>query len=228
MLIPSKTIRCHQKAFVKAILATLKSQSQTLNWPLPAIWIEPGRSIVGPAGYSLYTVGSRKDVPGLRPYVAVDGGMGDNIRPALYQATYTAVLADQPNAAPAEHVHLVGKYCESGDILIDDAPLPTTTPGDVVVVFDTGAYGYSMASNYNRNPRPAVVFVENGQAQLVVTRETDADLIKNDTYITPHQLSSLLQLKPTPLPQPNRRPIMAQLDTQKLFPPSLIAKNHPS
>ncbi|RHX71703.1 diaminopimelate decarboxylase [Lacticaseibacillus paracasei] len=169
-------------AFVKAILATLKSQSQTLNWPLPAIWIEPGRSIVGPAGYSLYTVGSRKDVPGLRPYVAVDGGMGDNIRPALYQATYTAVLADQPNAAPAEHVHLVGKYCESGDILIDDAPLPTTTSGDVVVVFDTGAYGYSMASNYNRNPRLAVVFVENGQAQLVVTRETDADLIKNDLH----------------------------------------------
>lgn len=96
------------EAFVKAILAALKSQSQTLNWPLPAIWIEPGRSIVGPAGYSLYTVGSRKDVPGLWPYVAVDGGIGDNIRPALYQATYTAALADQPNAAPAEHVHLVG------------------------------------------------------------------------------------------------------------------------
>ncbi|RXT56829.1 diaminopimelate decarboxylase [Lacticaseibacillus chiayiensis] len=176
------------EAFVKAILSTLKTQSSQLDWPLPAVWIEPGRSIVGPAGYSLYTVGSRKDVPGLRPYVAVDGGMGDNIRPALYQATYTAVVADHPTAKPTEHVHLVGKYCESGDILIDDAPLPATQPGDVVAVFDTGAYGYSMASNYNRNPRPAVVFVENGQAQLVVTRETYADLIQHDHhYAAPSQ-----------------------------------------
>lgn len=164
--------------FVDAILATL--QETALPFAQPAIWIEPGRSIVGPAGYQLYRVGSRKDVPGLRPYVAVDGGMGDNIRPALYQAHYTAVKAATPQAPALETVHLVGKYCESGDILIDEAPLPATQPGDVIAVLATGTYGYSMASNYNRNPRPAVVFAENGQAKLVVRRETDADLVQND------------------------------------------------
>lgn len=164
--------------FVDAILATL--HSSPLPFAQPAIWIEPGRSIVGPAGYQLYRVGSRKDVPGLRPYVAVDGGMGDNIRPALYQANYTAVKAASPHAPAIETVHLVGKYCESGDILIDEAPLPPTKPGDVIAVLATGAYGYSMASNYNRNPRPAAVFAENGQAKLVVRRETYADLVQND------------------------------------------------
>ncbi|WP_179394435.1 diaminopimelate decarboxylase [Lacticaseibacillus absianus] len=164
--------------FVHAIIETAKAAE--LPFAVPAIWIEPGRSIVGPAGYQLYTVGSRKDVPGLRPYVAVDGGMGDNIRPALYQADYDAVKADAPLAPATEHVHLVGKYCESGDILIDDAPLPATQPGDVVAVLATGAYGYTMASNYNRNPRPAVVFVEGGAAKLVVRRESYADLTVND------------------------------------------------
>lgn len=165
-------------AFVQAIMAPLREA--TLPFAMPEIWIEPGRSIVGEAGTTLYTVGSRKDVPGLKPYVAVDGGMGDNIRPALYQAAYTAVKAATPHAAPAETVHLVGKYCESGDILIDQAPLPTTTAGDVVAVLATGAYGYSMASNYNRNPRPAVVFVEKGKPQLVVARETMANLTQLD------------------------------------------------
>ncbi|WP_390409101.1 diaminopimelate decarboxylase [Lacticaseibacillus jixiensis] len=164
--------------FVEAILKTLKGLD--LPFATPAVWIEPGRSIVGPAGYQLYTVGSRKDVPSLRPYVAVDGGMGDNIRPALYQAEYEAVKADAPHAPAVEDVHLVGKYCESGDILIDHAKLPATKAGDVVAVLATGAYGYSMASNYNRNPRPAVVFAENGHAQLVVRHETYADLIHND------------------------------------------------
>ncbi|MCI1987247.1 MAG: diaminopimelate decarboxylase [Lactobacillus sp.] len=168
--------------FVEAILTTLKQA--TIPFALPAVWIEPGRSIVGPAGYQLYTVGSRKDVPGLRPYVAVDGGMGDNLRPALYQAEYDAVKAATPTATASEDVHLVGKYCESGDILIDHAHLPQTQPGDVVAVLATGAYGYSMASNYNRNPRPAVVFAENGQAKLVVARESYADLTQNDrSYI---------------------------------------------
>lgn len=164
--------------FVEAIVTTLKQAK--LPFALPAVWIEPGRSIVGPAGYQLYSVGSRKDVPGLRPFVAVDGGMGDNIRPALYQAEYEAVKAAEPTAAATEDVRLVGKYCESGDILIDHAHLPKTQPGDIVAVLATGAYGYSMASNYNRNPRPAVVFVENGQAKLVVARETYADLTQND------------------------------------------------
>ncbi len=106
--------------------------------------------------------------------------MGDNLRPALYQAEYEAVKADDPNAQPTQDVHLVGKYCESGDILINHAHLPAVQPGDVLAVKSCGAYGYSMASNYNRNPIPAVVFAENGQAKLVVRRQSYADLTQND------------------------------------------------
>ncbi|HIW69937.1 MAG TPA: diaminopimelate decarboxylase [Candidatus Limosilactobacillus merdipullorum] len=166
--------------FVAAIIDTVKEEAQQLGLKLPAIWIEPGRSIVGPAGYTLYTVGSRKDIPNLRSYVSVDGGMGDNIRPALYQAEYETVLANDPQAPVAEHVRLAGKYCESGDILAQYAALPKTKPGDVLAMLDTGAYGYTMASNYNRNPRPAVVFVKDGQSQLVVKRETVEDLARLD------------------------------------------------
>lgn len=168
--------------FVEQIIASVRTLAEQYQLNVPAIWVEPGRSIVGEAGYSLYTVGSRKDVPGLTPYVTVDGGMGDNIRPALYQAEYEALVAKRPAAEPVEKVHLAGRYCESGDILIDQACLPKTKPGDVIAVLATGAYGYSMASNYNRVPRPAVVFAENGQAQEVVTRETYDDLIKNDRF----------------------------------------------
>ncbi|MBW1605225.1 diaminopimelate decarboxylase [Lactobacillus sp. Sy-1] len=170
----------HPEQFVDAIIKTIKQASQEHGLTTPAVWIEPGRSIVGPAGYNLYTIGSRKDVQGIRSYVAVDGGMGDNIRPALYEAKYEAVVANRPAAEIVEHVHLAGKYCESGDILIDDLPLPETKPGDVVVMFDTGAYGYSMASNYNLNPKPAIVFVEDGKATLVTRRETPADLERLD------------------------------------------------
>lgn len=166
--------------FVDAIVKTIKQSAADQNLDMPAVWIEPGRSIAGPAGYNLYTIGSRKDVPGLTSYVTVDGGMGDNIRPALYQAEYEALLVDQPTAKPTETVHIAGKYCESGDILIDQQPLPASKPGDVLAILDTGAYGYSMASNYNRNPRPAVVFVENGESTLVVKRETYADLTRLD------------------------------------------------
>lgn len=166
--------------FVDAIIKAIKQEATNLDLKTPAIWIEPGRSIVGPAGYNLYTVGSRKDVPGLKPYLAVDGGMGDNIRPALYQAEYETVLASDPTAPLTEHVRIAGKYCESGDILAQDQALPATKPEDVLAMLDTGAYGYSMASNYNRNPRPAVVFVENGQAQLVIKRESLDDLVALD------------------------------------------------
>ncbi|WLS84864.1 diaminopimelate decarboxylase [Lactobacillus apis] len=168
--------------FVEQIIASVRTLAEQYQLNVPAIWVEPGRSIVGEAGYSLYTVGSRKDVPGLTPYVTVDGGMGDNIRPALYQAEYEALVAKRPATEPVEKVHLAGRFCESGDILIDRACLPKTKPGDVIAVLATGAYGYSMASNYNRVPRPAVVFAENGQAQEVVTRETYDDLIKNDRF----------------------------------------------
>lgn len=166
--------------FVDAIIKAIKQEAAKLDLHTPAIWIEPGRSIVGPAGYNLYTVGSRKDVPGLKPYLAVDGGMGDNIRPALYQAEYETVLASDPAAPLKEHVRIAGKYCESGDILAQDQALPDTKPGDVLAMLDTGAYGYAMASNYNRNPRPAVVFVENGKAQLVIKRESLEDLVALD------------------------------------------------
>ena len=169
--------------FVDAIIKTVKAESAERMLTTPAIWIEPGRSIVGPAGYNLYTVGSRKDVPGIEPYVTVDGGMGDNIRPALYQADYEAVLASDPTKKPDETVRVAGKYCESGDILIKNQPLPATHPGDVLVMLATGAYGYAMASNYNRNPRPAVVFCENGEAKLVIKRETFADLVARDLTI---------------------------------------------
>ncbi|MBB1123436.1 diaminopimelate decarboxylase [Limosilactobacillus albertensis] len=166
--------------FVEAIIKAIKDEIKKTNLMMPAIWIEPGRSIAGPAGYNLYTVGSRKAVPGLRPYVTVDGGMGDNIRPALYEAQYETVLASNPRANLVEHVRLAGKYCESGDILSQDQALPATKPGDVLAMLDTGAYGYSMASNYNRNPRPAVVFAEDGKAQVVIKRETYDDLIHLD------------------------------------------------
>lgn len=170
--------------FVDAIVKAIKKRVGELDMPMPAVWIEPGRSIAGPAGYNLYTVGSRKDVPGIRSYVTVDGGMGDNIRPALYQAKYDAVLANDPKAPVKETVRVAGKYCESGDILIQKQPLPATKPGDVLAMLATGAYGYAMASNYNRNPRPAVVFVENGKDQLAIKRESYEDLIHLDEPFT--------------------------------------------
>ncbi|KJY55274.1 diaminopimelate decarboxylase [Lactobacillus melliventris] len=170
------------QTFISQIMQTVKKCAQASHLKMPAIWIEPGRSIVGEAGYNLYTIGARKEVPGLLPYVAVDGGMGDNIRPALYQAQYEAVLAEKPHAEPVETVRLAGRYCESGDIIINKLALPKSKPGDVIAVLATGAYGYSMAANYNRVPRPAVVFAENGQAQVVVTRETYADIVSHDRF----------------------------------------------
>lgn len=166
--------------YVANIVDEIRKQVEENNLTMPAIWIEPGRSIVAEAGTTLYTIGSRKDIPDVRSYLAVDGGMGDNIRPALYQSKYEAVVCNQPDAPTMETVTIAGKYCESGDMLIHDQPLPETQPGDILATFVTGAYGYSMANNYNRNPRPAVVFVENGQSQLVVRRESYEDLIHLD------------------------------------------------
>lgn len=166
--------------FVKAIVETIKREAKEAAFPVPEIDIEPGRSIVGHAGYNLYTTGSRKVVPGYRLYVTVDGGMGDNIRPALYGAKYETVLATDPKAPLTEHVRIAGKYCESGDILAEDQALPATKSGSLLAMLDTGAYGYSMASNYNRNPRPAVVFAENGKAKLVIKRESLEDLVHLD------------------------------------------------
>lgn len=168
------------KQYVADMIQVVKDEAAKLNLDVPQIWIEPGRSLVGDAGTSLYTVGSHKEVPGVREYIAVDGGMSDNIRPALYDAKYEAIIANKANEA-AEYTYTVaGKLCESGDKLITDAALQKAEAGDTLAMFCTGAYGYSMASNYNRVPRPAVVFVEDGQHQLVVRRESYEDLVQND------------------------------------------------
>lgn len=146
----------------------------------PRLVLEPGRSIVGPAGVTLYTVGGRKEVPGVRTYVAVDGGMGDNPRPITYGAAYTAELANNAAGRMPEQVTLAGRYCESGDVLIPDLALPSPRAGDVVAVFGTGAYNYAMASNYNRCGRPAMLLLHDGQADEVVARESLADLVRLD------------------------------------------------
>lgn len=166
--------------YVKEIIEEVKQQAGEFSMAMPEIWIEPGRSLVGDAGTTLYKIGSKKDVPNVRKYIAVDGGMSDNIRPALYEAKYEAILANKPLQPVEETVSIAGKCCESGDMLIWDLPLPKTDSDDILAVFCTGAYGYSMANNYNRIPRPPVVFVENGKAVLVVRRETFEDIVKQD------------------------------------------------
>ncbi|MEW4427288.1 MULTISPECIES: diaminopimelate decarboxylase [Paenibacillus] len=166
--------------YVKAITDAVKNHFAQIGYDVPEIWVEPGRSIVGEAGTTLYTVGTSKDIPGVRKYVAVDGGMTDNPRPALYESKYEAVLANRANESAQETVSIAGKCCESGDMLIWDLDLPKVQSGDLLAVACTGAYNYSMASNYNRIRRPAVVFVKDGQGDVVVRRETYQDIIQND------------------------------------------------
>ena len=166
--------------YVEDMIKSIQSDIGQKDYPMPEIWIEPGRSLVGDAGTTLYTIGSQKEVPGVRNYLAVDGGMSDNIRPALYQAKYDAAVANKMNAPLTTPYTVAGKCCESGDKLIEEVSLPEIEAGDTLAVFCTGAYGYSMASNYNRLPRPAVVFAENGQHQIVIKRETYEDLVRLD------------------------------------------------
>ncbi|RST73714.1 diaminopimelate decarboxylase [Siminovitchia acidinfaciens] len=166
--------------YVEEMIHEVRKETERLSLPMPEIWIEPGRSLVGDAGTTLYSIGSRKDVPNVRKYVAIDGGMSDNIRPALYDAKYEAILANRALDKQEEVVSIAGKCCESGDMLIWDLPLPEPGTNDILAVFCTGAYGYSMANNYNRIPRPPVVFVENGKSRLVIKRETYEDLVKLD------------------------------------------------
>ena len=144
------------------------------------ILIEPGRSLVGTAGLTVYTIGTVKEIPGVRTYVAVDGGMSDNLRPMLYDARYEAVLADRPEREGDTAVTVAGSHCESGDILIRDVSLPEPAVGEILVIPATGAYGYAMANNYNGMPRPPVVFLEDGVAEVVVRRETWQDLMSRD------------------------------------------------
>jgi diaminopimelate decarboxylase len=166
--------------YVQAITEAIRTLFARYEYPLPEIWIEPGRSIVGDAGTTLYTIGSSKTIPGVRKYVSVDGGMTDNPRPALYDAKYEAMLANRALEPVEETVSIAGKCCETGDMLIWDLELPKTQPGDTLAVSCTGAYNYSMASNYNRLRRPAVVFVKDGAADLVVRRETFEDVAGKD------------------------------------------------
>jgi diaminopimelate decarboxylase len=145
--------------------------------PMPRLLLEPGRAIVGEAGVTLYTVGDRKVIPGVRTYLAVDGGMGDNPRPALYGALYQAVAAEKARAPLTDRVRLAGRYCESGDVVVPEAELPPLAAGDLVAIMSTGAYTLSMASTYNRVPRPPLVLVDEGRVRLAQRRETYADLL---------------------------------------------------
>lgn len=166
--------------YLKVIIEALNQNIETKKIKKPTLVIEPGRSIVAESGITLYTVGTTKEVSGIIKYVYIDGGMGDNIRPALYQAEYEAILANRADEKPTETVSIAGKYCESSDIIIKGIRLPEAKRGDILAVFSTGAYNYSMASNYNRNPIPAVVMVEDGKSAYAVKPQTYEDIARND------------------------------------------------
>ncbi|MEL6495146.1 MAG: diaminopimelate decarboxylase [Cyanobacteria bacterium J06623_7] len=166
--------------WVKAVSKAVEKACNDAGLPLPRLIAEPGRSLIGTSCITAYTVGSRKEIPDFHTYVAVDGGMSDNPRPITYQSVYRAVVANRINEPIVEEVTVAGKHCESGDVVIKDAALPRTEPGDTLVVLDTGAYNYSMASNYNRIGRPAAVVVSQGEANLIIERETYRHLIERD------------------------------------------------
>lgn len=167
------------EAYSEAVITGLHDELTKYGLPHPRLLQEPGRSIVGEAGVTLYAIGTIKDVPGVRRYVSVDGGMSDNPRPALYEAKYEALVANKPEAPITQKVTIAGKHCEC-DNLIFDLSLPDVAPGDLLAVQTTGAYNFSMASNYNRFRRPAVVLVTDGDADLIVERETLDDLLSHD------------------------------------------------
>lgn len=167
-------------AYIEKVSKVVKETAKERGIKIPMILMEPGRSIVASAGITLYTVGSVKDIKNVRKYVSVDGGMADNPRYILYQSEYEAVVANHASAPKKEMVTIAGKCCESGDLLIKDKMMSEIMPNDIIAVLATGAYNYSMSSNYNRIPRPAVVAVKDGMARVIIKRETYEDLIKND------------------------------------------------
>ena len=146
----------------------------------PILYMEPGRSIISTAGVTLYTLGSVKEIPNVRKYVSIDGGMADNPRPSMYQAEYVAQVANNVQSDENEKVTISGRYCESGDILIKDITLPKISAGDILCVYNTGAYNYSMSSNYNKATKPAMVLVNNSQSDMIIYRETLDDLVSKD------------------------------------------------
>ena len=166
--------------FLDPIMEKIEGYYSKKGVKRPNVVIEPGRSIVAEAGMTLYTIGSIKQIPGIRKYVSVDGGMTDNIRPALYEAVYTGVITNKADKPKNEKVTICGKCCESGDILIKDIEIAEPEAGDTFAIFSTGAYGYTMASNYNKNTIPGVVFVKDGQDRLVVKPQSYDDMIANE------------------------------------------------
>ena len=166
--------------FAETVTSAVHAACEKFGVPEPRLLTEPGRSLVATAGVTLYTVGILKTLPGIRKYVAVDGGMSDNIRTALYHADYEPVIANKAGPARTEIVTIAGKHCESGDAVVIDMPMQHPDLGDIVAVFGTGAYCYTMASNYNGQPRPAIVFVKDGQARVTTRRETYEDLMSRD------------------------------------------------
>ncbi|WP_303804091.1 diaminopimelate decarboxylase [Ruminococcus flavefaciens] len=168
------------EVYLERVSSVVKSECARLGIELPKMFIEPGRSIAAPAGITLYTVGARKVIPDIRTYISVDGGMADNPRYILYGSEYDAVVANKANEERTEKVTIAGKCCESGDLIGENMPLQHAESGDIIAVCATGAYNYSMSSNYNRLQKPAVVFVNEGKSRVVVKRETLDDIIRND------------------------------------------------
>jgi diaminopimelate decarboxylase len=167
-------------SYAEVIATTINDKCQELKLALPRLVVEPGRAIVGRAGVVLYRIGAAKEIPGVRRYVFVDGGMADNIRPALYAARYEAVVANKMLLEETGKVTIAGKFCESGDILISDISLPPVTAGDILAMADCGAYCLAMASNYNASLKSAVVLVKDDKARLIRRRETFEDLGRCD------------------------------------------------
>lgn len=170
------------REFGKVVVDGIKAHCEDHGLPVPRILVEPGRSIVANAGVTLYTVGTIKEIPGIRTYVAVDGGMTDNIRTALYGAEYEPVIANKADEPRSTVVTVAGKHCESGDIIVNNKPLQPAEVGDILCVFATGAYCQSMASNYNKQVRPGVIMVKDGEARWIVRRETYEDLLACEVY----------------------------------------------
>ena len=163
-----------------SIIGALDRNIKKYGIEKPTLYLEPGRSIISTAGVTLYKVGSSKQVPGMTKYVSVDGGMADNPRPSMHEAEYYAEVANKKDNVQVEKVTIAGKFCESGDILIKDIELPKLKAGDIICVYNTGAYNYSMASNYNRSTKPAMVLVNNSQSDIIIYRETLEDLVSHD------------------------------------------------
>ncbi|MDO8885525.1 diaminopimelate decarboxylase [Candidatus Oleimmundimicrobium sp.] len=164
--------------YAEVIVKNVQEQAKKHGIISPKILIEPGRSIVGNSGVTLYTVGTIKEIPGVRRYISVDGGMSDNLRPMLYGAEYEVIIANKADFKPVSKVTIAGKHCESGDVLIKDAKLPLVEIGDILCTPATGAYGYMMANNYNKQPRPAVILVNEGNATEIIRRENYEDIVR--------------------------------------------------